>query len=36
MDEARFERSAGFTTMRDDLSTLIAALAAEVSRYART
>jgi len=36
MDEARFERSAGFSAMRDDLTTLIAALAAEVSRYART
>jgi N-formylglutamate deformylase len=32
MDEARFERSAGFEAVRADLSTLIEALAAEVRR----
>ena len=33
MDEARFERSPGFTAIQDDMSALIEALAAEVRRY---
>jgi hypothetical protein len=34
MDEARFERSAGFDEVRDNLDTLMEALADELARQA--